>query len=76
MDKKRLETLKRLKEILFEISMNGYANKRLKLKYKQFKHFRKMIENLSNTLYKECILDYEVRKKFKKEIREMIKEEN
>ncbi len=75
MDKERLERLKRLKEILFDISMNGYANKRLRLNYKQFKHFRIMLEKLSVCLYEECILNYEVRKKFHKEIREMIKVE-
>ncbi len=75
MDKKTLEVLNRLKEILFTISLEGFAGNRFKISYKQNRSLRNLMENLSDTLYEKCILNYETRKKMHKEIRILLKEE-
>lgn len=73
MDRKRLETLKRLREILFAMGLTQHH--RLGLSYKQYRTHRKILDRLSVTLFETCILDYETRKQMKKEIRELLKEE-
>lgn len=72
MDKKTLEKLKRLREVLSTLS---YRRKgRLSLNYRQYKLQRKMFEKLSWTLFEEIILPYNTRKRLHKEIRELMKE--
>ena len=72
MDKKTLDKLKRLREILFAMGITYYP---IVPTYRQQKTHKKILESLSQTLYFECIQRYDIRKKMHKEIRDMLKEE-